>query len=64
MVHGLSCPLACGILVPSPGIELVSPALAGRFLTTVLPGKSMEATLLEQKDCVVFLGNRKDGFES
>ena len=26
--------------LPGPGIEPVSPALAGRFLTTVLPGKS------------------------
>lgn len=24
---GLSCPAACGILVPLPGIKLVSPAL-------------------------------------
>ena len=34
VVHGLSCPTACGILVPQPGIEPVSFALAGRFLTT------------------------------
>ena len=26
--------VACGILVPQPGIELLSPALAGGFLTT------------------------------
>ena len=26
---------ACGILVPCPGIEPVSPALQGRFFTTV-----------------------------
>ena len=25
--HGLSCPLACGILVPQPGIEPVSSAV-------------------------------------
>ena len=31
---------ACGILVPQPGIELVSPALEGRFLTTAPPRKS------------------------
>ena len=31
----LSCSGACGILVPCPGIEPVSPALQGRFLTTV-----------------------------
>ena len=35
-----SCPMACGILVPQPGIEPVSPALEGRFLTTGLTGKS------------------------
>ena len=34
VVCGLSCPAASGILVPQPGIELVSPALEGRFLTT------------------------------
>ena len=30
----LSCPAACGILVPRPGIEPTSPALEGGFLTT------------------------------
>ena len=34
VVHRLSCPVACGILVPRPGIEPMSPVLAGRFLTT------------------------------
>ena len=38
--YGLSCPEACGILVPRPGIEPVSPALEGGFLTTGPPGKS------------------------
>ena len=37
----LSCPEACGILIPRPGMELGSPALAGGFLsagtTTVVP---------------------------
>ena len=37
---GLSCPVACGILVPRPGIEPTSPALEGGFLTTGPPGKS------------------------
>ena len=36
----LSCPEACGILAPEPGIKPVSPALEGRFLTTGPPGKS------------------------
>ena len=37
---GLSCPVACGILVPQPGIEPVSAALEGGFLTTEPPLKS------------------------
>ena len=41
-MHGLSCPAACGILVPRPGIEPMSPALEGRFLTTGPPGKSLQ----------------------
>ena len=36
----VSCPTACGILVPQLGIEHTSPALEGRFLTTGPPGKS------------------------
>ena len=39
--HRLSCPKACGILVPRPGIKPASPALAGGFLTTGPPGKSL-----------------------
>ena len=34
VVHGFSCPMACGILVPRLGIEPASPVLQGRFLTT------------------------------
>ena len=30
---------------PRPGIEPVSPALAGRFLTTAPPGKSLDTVL-------------------
>ena len=41
-VLGLSCPMACGILVPPSGIESVSPALQGGFLTTGPPGKSQQ----------------------
>ena len=37
----LSCLVACGILVPRPGIEPESPALEGGFLTTGPPGKSL-----------------------
>ena len=37
---GLSCPVACGILVPWPGIESEYPALEGVFLTSGPPRKS------------------------
>ena len=40
VAHGPNCSAACGILVPGPGIEHVSPALAGKFLTNGPPGKS------------------------
>ena len=39
MACGLSCPTACGLLVLSPGTELVFPALESRFLTTGPAGK-------------------------
>ena len=42
MAHGLSCPVAWGILVPRPGIEPVSLALEGGFLATGSPGKSLK----------------------
>ena len=44
VVHSHSCPAACGILVPRPGIEPkhMSPALAGEFLTTGPPGKFLQ----------------------
>ena len=32
---------------PDPGFEPVSPALAGGFLTTVPPGKSLSAILIK-----------------
>ena len=38
--------MAHGILVPWPGIEPVSPALQGRFLTTGPPGKSLTWRIL------------------
>ena len=40
---GLSCPAACGILVPQSGIEPTSPALEGRFFTTGPPGRSQHS---------------------
>ena len=32
---------------PGPGIKPVSPALAGGFLTTVPPGKSLQVSVLD-----------------
>ena len=40
---------ACGILAPRPGIKPVPPALEGEVLTTGLPGKSLEPTLLTDR---------------
>ena len=40
-MHRLSCSVACGILVPQPGIKPSSPALKGGFLTTGPPRKSL-----------------------
>ena len=39
--QGLSWPVACEILVPQPGIKLLSLALEGGFLTTGPPEKSL-----------------------
>ena len=39
--HRLSSSTACEILVSGPGIKPMSPALAGGFLTTGQPGKSL-----------------------
>ena len=44
VAHGLSCSAACGIF-PGPGIEPMSLALAGGFLTTVPPGKPPQFVL-------------------
>ena len=41
MVCGLNCSVVCGILVPRPGIEPLSPVLVGGFLSTGPPGKSL-----------------------
>ena len=51
-VCGLSCPTACGILVPWPAIEPMPPALEGRFLTTGPPGKSLyHHFYLRKREC-------------
>ena len=41
VAHWLSCPKACGILVPQPGMEPESSALEGGFVTTGPSGKSL-----------------------
>ena len=52
---GSRAQLSCGMWnLPIPGTETVSPALAGRFLTIGLPGKSIKVFL-----CPTFLGYRK-----
>ena len=40
---GLTCSVACGTLLPQPGIEPTSPALQGRFLISGPLGESQEA---------------------
>ena len=40
VVQRLTCPGACGILVPRPGTEPMSPALAGGLLIAGPPRKS------------------------
>ena len=44
-----SCPKACGILVPGPGLEPMYPAFQDRVLTTRSPGKSPVSTNFEKK---------------
>ena len=43
--HGLSCPVACGVLVPQPRIQPGSPDLEGGFQTAGPPAKSPEFIL-------------------
>ena len=40
LAYGLSCSEICGL--PGLGIESMSPALAGGFFTTEVPGKPKE----------------------
>ena len=47
VVHGLGCPEAREILVPRPGVQPLSPAFEGRFLTTGPPGMSLYALFYE-----------------
>ena len=41
VAHGLSCPMACGILFPPPGIKPTSLALEAEFFITGPAGKSL-----------------------
>ena len=45
---GLSCPKACGLLVPHPGFEPASPASEGGFLTTEAPRKLPRVSFANQ----------------
>ena len=45
VAHKLSCSATHGILFPRPGMEPVSPALQGGFLTTGPPGRSLRFIL-------------------
>ena len=52
--------MACGLLVPQPEMEYMSPALQGRFSTIGPPGKSL-VLFFKQRDAIqvllgVFLG--------
>ena len=64
MVGRLSCPAACGILVPVPGLEPVFSAFKGRFFITGQPGKSLKslssgvlASSLNKGSVLIDLGN-------
>ena len=65
---GLSCSVACGILVPRPGIELMSSALAGGFLTTGPLGKPSELGIIMtqylSRSCWSLLNNERKPPES
>ena len=52
--HGLSCPMTCGILVPTPGMEHVSPVVEGGFLTTGQPRKGLGLSDFYFSDSAVF----------
>ena len=59
-VYELSCPAACGILVPQPGIEPVSSALPVGFLTLGPPGKSPQLTFWFSR---IYKAGGKDSLE-
>ena len=55
VAHGPSCSAACGMWdLPRPGLEPVSPALAGRLSTTAPPGKPCFTTLNSSASASLF----------
>ena len=63
MALGLTCPAACGILVPLPEIKPVSPALEGGFFTTGPPGKSQNLLDILDSNKVLSRGKSKTVFK-
>ena len=57
VVCGISRSMACGILIPQPGIEPVYPALQGGILTAGPPGKSL--SLFSWSDPISAFGSQK-----
>ena len=53
--HGISCSVACGLLVPELEFELMSFALQDRFLTTGPPGKFLDVIVEFNCDLPDFL---------
>ena len=64
MACGLRFLLACGILVPPPGIEPVYAVLQGRFLTTGPPGKSSPKKLLGRYSYPYFTAEKNKAQQS
>ena len=53
--YGAQAQVLCGMWdLPGPGLEPVSPALAGRFLTTAPPGKSRKFLILMRPNFLIF----------
>ena len=61
---GFSFPEAYGIYLSGPGIELVSHALAGGFLTTEPPGKSHNTSLILSQNIVKNVLDSQESKES
>lgn len=60
--RGFSCPKACGILVPQPGIKPMAPALEGGLLNTGPPGSprsNLNRGILRQLEGKLMVHSRK-----